>query len=77
MLWKSQRIPAPDCLINKSKRKLTLEEENALRLGLKHHILPKNVNEIQIKSKVEQLWYYAKKTIVHSFGSKNEENAKR
>ena len=55
-LWKSQRTPASDCLINLSDRKLTIEEENVLRLGLKHHILPRNVNETQVKSNVEKLW---------------------
>ena len=71
-LWKSQRTPAPDCLINLSDRKLTIEEENVLRLGLKHHILPRNVNETQVKSNVEKLWQYAKKTIVSGIDSSTE-----
>ena len=67
-LWKSQRTPAPDCLVNISDRHLSIEEENALRLGLKHHILPKCVNEIQIKSQVEQLYNTSKDAIVSGTG---------
>ena len=59
-LWKSQRTPAPDCLINNSDRVLSIEEEDALRLGLKHHILPKKVDGFQIKAQVEQLWHFGK-----------------
>ena len=71
-LWRSERDPAPDCLINRSDRKLSLEEENALRLGLKHHILPKNIDGIQIKTRVEQLWDFAKRTIVNGIDSTTE-----
>ena len=71
-LWKSQRVSAPDCLINRSNKRLSIEEENALRLGLKHHILPKNIDEIQIKTQVEQLWHFSKKTIVTGYDSLTE-----
>ena len=43
-----------------------------LRLGLKHHILPRNVNETQVKFNVEKLWQYAKKTIVSGTDSSTE-----
>ena len=75
-LWKEQRTPAPDCLINLSDRKLTLEEENALRLGLKHHILPRNIDSIQVKTSVEQLWSFNKKTIVSSIDTHSESTIK-
>ena len=53
-LWKSQRNPSPECLINKSKRKLSIREEEALRYGLKHHIPPPKVDEMDIKAKMEK-----------------------
>ena len=53
-------------MINTSDKTLSIEEEDALRLGLKHHILPRNIDGIQIKAQVEQLWQFAKKTIVSS-----------
>ena len=37
-LWKSERSRSPKCLMNLSKVKLSLLQENALRLGLKNHI---------------------------------------
>ena len=42
-LWILERCRSPDCLINLSKKELTGSEENVLRLGLKHHILPKEI----------------------------------
>ena len=75
-LWITQRTPAPDCLINISDKKLSIEEENSLRLGLKHHILPKRIDEIQIKTQVEQLWQFNKKTISCLIDSNTEANVK-
>ena len=53
-LWHKDRIPTPDCLINKSNRVLTIDEEEALRYGLKHHILPKSVNIHDIQTRIER-----------------------
>jgi len=53
-LWKEQRNPSPDCLVNKSKRSLDVHEQEALRYGWKHHIPPAKVNDIDIKAKVEK-----------------------
>ena len=53
-LWKSQRNPSPECLINKSKKKLSVHEEEALRYGLKHHVPPPKVDEMDIKAKMEK-----------------------
>ena len=75
-LWREERAPAPDCLINRSDRKLSLEEENVLRLLLKHHVLPKNLDGIQIKTRVEQLWDFAKRTIVNGIDSSTESMVK-
>ena len=62
-LWKSQRRSTPDCLINISHRILTIKEEEALRCGLKHHILPRSVNDISVKTAIEKQIYYIKKDI--------------
>ena len=62
-LWKSQRRSTPNCLINISHRILTIKEEEALRYGLKHHILPRSVNDISVKTAIEKQIYYLKKYI--------------
>ena len=62
-LWKSQRRSTPNCLINISHRILTIKEEEALRYGLKHHILPRSVNDISVKTAIEKQIYYLKKDI--------------
>ena len=53
-LWKTERTKSPDCVKNLSNYKLTICEENALRLGLKHHILPAKINYDNIKVEVEK-----------------------
>jgi hypothetical protein len=53
-LWKVERFKSPDCLMNLSNRTLTVIEEDALRFGLKHHILPKNIDGDVIKISVER-----------------------
>ena len=60
-LWRNQRNSAPDCIINLSNRKLTIEEEEAIRFGLDHHILPSKINIDQIRSNIEKAAYTAKK----------------
>ena len=47
-LWKDSRTRSPECLLNLSDAKLTILEENVLRLGLKHHILPKKIDEMSL-----------------------------
>ena len=54
-LWNDERCRSPPCLINLSKRKLNVCEENALRLGLKHHILPKEIRGDDLKVGLESL----------------------
>ena len=52
-LWRNQSDKCPDSVLNLSKRKLSVHELNALRFGLSHLILPKNVQKDQIKVNVE------------------------
>ena len=54
-LWKSERTRSPDCLMNLSSVKLSLLEQNVLRLGLKSHILPKKIDEEGVKVEIEKL----------------------
>ena len=55
-LWISQRHSAPDSLLNKSGYRLSIEEENALRLGLSNPILPPYVDELGIKYSFERFF---------------------
>ena len=52
-LWKRQRPVSPDCIINLCQRELSITEQNALLYGLKHHILPKKVDENGLKCNIE------------------------
>ena len=54
-LWKDSRSKSPDCLLNLSNVKLSILEENALRLGLKNHILPKKVDEQNLRVEAEKI----------------------
>ena len=51
----------PNCIFNLSKKKLSLHETNALRLGLNHPILPERVQKDKIKTNVEKLIYTLKR----------------
>ena len=53
-LWHKDRLVTPDCLTNVSNRQLTIEEEEALRYGLKHHILPKSVGIHDLQTRIEK-----------------------
>jgi len=56
-LWISQRKKCPSSIINLSDRKLSILEMEALRFGLQHHILPKQIREDNVKSSIEKLAY--------------------
>ena len=75
-LWMKQRSRSPECIINRSERKLSVEEKNVLYRGLQHHILPKRMNADQLKVNVEKLiktiTWQQKKDI--NKGKKEEEN---
>ena len=55
-LWNRSKLRSPDCLINLSGKDLGLYEENVLYLGLNHHVLPKQVNDADVKVQVEKLF---------------------
>ena len=60
--WKKQRNRSPEkCIVNLSKtKKLNIMEENVLRFGLNHHILPRQICSDEVKANVEQLLNSAK-----------------
>ena len=53
--WKKNKSASPDCLINLSSKTLDVYERNVLHLGLKHHVLPKKVNDLDVKIQIEKL----------------------
>ena len=52
---------SPDCVKNLSSRSLTIEEEDALRLGFDNHILPKKLQTDDIKAQIEKLFNFINK----------------
>ena len=63
LLWRKQRPKSPDCLVNLSSRKLTIEEVEALRYGLDHHILPSKLNVDDLKVNIEKATWLASKRL--------------
>ena len=59
-LWKLQRHPTPNCIINTSPRRLMIDEILDLGYGLSNHILPTSVNDIVLKSAIEKKMYHIK-----------------
>ena len=53
-LWLEQRLPAPDCIVNKSKYVLSPIENETLRFGLKNSIIPKKTDNFGIKYQIEK-----------------------
>ena len=66
-LWLKQRIKTPESVKNLSNRKLSLCELEALRFGLKHHILPRNLNCMYFKLSIEKGFYFVNKEIKGNF----------
>ena len=62
-LWCEQRIRSPKCIINLSSKKLTLQEEEVLRFGLDHHILPRKLNLASLKVYAERLFSNIKRKL--------------
>ena len=54
-LWVENRDKCPDCLVNLSSRQLSVEETDVLYRGLNHHVLPRKVNDDQVKASVERV----------------------
>ena len=52
-LWKKHKLRSPDCIVNLSDKTLSVEETNALYLGLKHHILQKEIDILKLKSTIK------------------------
>ena len=52
-LWKKQRPPVPECIVNRSSRVLSLSEQNALLFGLNHSILPSKINPTMIRADID------------------------
>ena len=46
----------PDAIVNLSNYQLTLEESELLRYGLKHSIIPKQLNNDKLKYEVKKLF---------------------
>ena len=53
--WTKDRPRSPDCIKNLSSRTLSVEEQNVLYRGLKHHILPDKVSPEKVKVGIEKL----------------------
>ena len=70
-LWCEQRIRSPKCIINLSSKKLTLQEEEVLRFGLDHHILPRKLNLASLKVYAERLFSNIKKKLKIPFFHKD------
>ena len=52
-MWRKNKSRSPECIFNYSDRKLSVEDHSALYCGLKHHVLPKKVDEYDVKCKIE------------------------
>ena len=63
LLWRKQRPSSPDCLVNLSSRCLTIEEQEALRYGLDHHILPSKIHIDDLKVNIEKATWIASKQL--------------
>ena len=60
-LYRKQTSRVPHAITNLSDKKLSLKETNALRYGLKYHILPKKVKQDEVKTNIEKLIYSLKR----------------
>ena len=52
-LWKKHKLRSSDCIVNYGDKTLSIEETNALYLGLKNYILPKEIDILKLKSTIE------------------------
>ena len=52
-MWRRSKSRSPECIFNYSNKQLTVEDHSALYSGLKHHVLPKQVDEHDVKCKIE------------------------
>ena len=60
-LWREQRQRSPNCIVNLSSMRLSIQEEDVLRFGLDHHILPRKIDKDFLKTQLEPLFYQIKR----------------
>ena len=60
--WSKHKSSSPDCLLNLSSKHLDIYDKNVLYLGLKRHILPNKVNDMDVKAQIEKMM---KSVVVH------------
>ena len=53
-LWRKERLRSPGIITNLSNKALTIAEQDALRFGLNHHILPRKFQENNVKANIER-----------------------
>ena len=59
-LWGQQRARSPNSIVNLSNKQLSIPEEEVLRFGLNHHILPRKIDQDTVKISLERLLYSIK-----------------
>ena len=52
-LWMKNNKNIPSTIVNLSSKKLTLTENNALKYGLKHSILPRSIDKTKLRAKID------------------------
>ena len=52
-LWTKSNKNIPSTIVNISSKKLTLTENNALKYGLKHSILPKSIDKVKLRANID------------------------
>ena len=52
-LWTKSNKNIPSTIVNISSKKLTLTENNALKYGLKHNILPKSIDKVKLRADID------------------------
>ena len=52
-LWMKNNKNIPNTIVNISSKTLTLTENNALKYGLKHSILPKSIDKVKLRANID------------------------
>ena len=56
-LWRQQRARGSNSIVNLSNKQLSIPEEEVLRFGLDHHVLPQKIDQDTVKISLERLLY--------------------
>ena len=56
-LWRQQRACGSNSIENLSNKQLSIPEEEVLRFGLDHHVLPRKIDQDTVKISLERLLY--------------------